>query len=342
MMKRLSSGSGNITLNKFNDALLLVPAINPEGIFESYFNIDDAQSEYTLARDPKSNPEQTMTEAIMQQLYAGGIAGCVSRTITSPIERLKTLAQATSPGQKSVGLIEGFKAIYTEGGIKSFFRGNFANCVKIAPETATKFIAFDEAKKVIAKDIGNITLIEKFISGGIAGSIAQFTVFPLETLKTRLSVSPPGTYSGLLNCFYTILTKEGVFKFYKGAGASIMGIVPYAGVDLSVNSIFKENASKYYANMQQEPTVLSLLLGGMVSSSCAMIITYPLNLVRTRLQTSGIPGRKVYRNAIHVIQDAISQDGYRGLYRGIVPNLLKVLPSTSISYAVYDYINKNK
>ena len=78
----------------------------------------------------------------------------------------------------------------------------------------------------------------------------------------------------------------------------------------------------------------------MVSSSCAMIITYPLNLVRTRLQTSGMPGRKVYTSAFHVIQDAVSQDGFRGLYRGLVPNMMKVLPSTSISYAVYDYINK--
>ena len=143
-----------------------------------------------------------------------------------------------------------------------------------------------------------------------------------------------------MNCFYTILKDEGVLKFYKGAGASVLGIVPYAGVDLSVNSIFKENVSKYYASMNQEPTVLSLLLGGMVSSSCAMIMTYPLNLVRTRLQTSGIPGRKVYKSASHVIQDTIAQDGFRGLYRGIVPNMLKVLPSTSISYAVYDYLNK--
>ena len=61
-----------ITLEKFNDSLLLLPSVNPEGIFESYFNVDDAQSEYTLARDPKSKPKQTMGEAIIQQLYAGG------------------------------------------------------------------------------------------------------------------------------------------------------------------------------------------------------------------------------------------------------------------------------
>ena len=340
MMKKLSSDSGSITLEKFNDALLLLPCVNPEGIFESYFNVDDAVSEYTVARDPKSKPKQTLAEAIMQQLYSGSIAGCVSRTVTAPIERLKTLAQAQNPGQKSISLIQGIKAIYLEGGIKPFFRGNLANCIKIAPETATKFIFFDEVKKVIAKDVGNITIFEKFLAGGMAGSIAQLTVYPLETLKTRLSVSPPGTYRGISDCFYTILKTEGFFKFYKGAGTSIIGIIPYAGVDLSVNSIFKENVSKYYASKKQEPTILSLLMGGMISSSCAMIITYPLNLVRTRLQTSGIPGRKVYRSAIHVVQEAVTQDGLKGLYRGLLPNMLKVLPSTSISYAVYDYVNK--
>ena len=340
MMHKLSSGSSRITLEKFNDALLLLPTVNPEGVLDAYFNVDDAQSEYTLARDPKSKPKQNMLDAILQQLYAGGIAGAVSRTATAPIERLKTLAQAAAPGQKSPGLIEGFKSIYTEGGIKGYFRGNLTNCIKIAPETATKFIAFDECKKLIASDVGNTTTFEKFIAGGIAGSIAQFTVYPLETLKTRLSVSPPGTYTGFLNCAYSIFKHEGPLRFYKGAGASVLGIIPYAGVDLSVNAIFKEYVSAYYASINKEPTVLSLLVGGMVSSSCAMVMTYPINLIRTRLQTSGLPGRKEYTGALHVLQDTLRIDGVRGMYRGMVPNMLKVLPSTSISYAVYDLINK--
>ena len=343
LMSKLSSGSTTrITLDKFTEALMLLPTVNPEGVFDAYFNVDDAQSEYTLARDPKSKSNQTMLDAILQQLYAGGIAGAISRTVTAPIERLKTLAQAAPPGQKSTGLVNGMKAIYSEGGVRGFFRGNFANCIKIAPETATKFIAFDECKKLIAKDVGNTTTFEKFFAGGIAGSIAQFTVYPLETLKTRLSVSPPGTYSSIFNCFMSVLKQEGPLRFYKGAGASIIGIIPYAGVDLSVNSIFKEQATLYYSKLNSEPPVYSCLLGGMVSSSCAMIITYPLNLVRTRLQTSGLPGRAVYSSAFQVIQETLKVDGFKGLYRGILPNMLKVLPSTSISYAVYDIINNRK
>ena len=44
---------------------------------------------------------------------------------------------------------------------------------------------------------------------------------------------------------------------------------------------------------------ITTLLGcGMVSSSCAMTVTYPIGLIRTRLQASGMPGvRPSHRTA---------------------------------------------
>jgi hypothetical protein len=65
--------------------------------------------------------------------------------------------------------------------------------------------------------------------------------------------------------------------------------------------------------------------------------SYPFQLVRTRLQSQGMPGRPIrYTSVIDCFQRTIEQDGVRGLYRGLQPNFLKALPSISISYAIYD------
>jgi solute carrier family 25 phosphate transporter 23/24/25/41 len=78
---------------------------------------------------------------------------------------------------------------------------------------------------------------------------------------------------------------------------------------------------------------------GMASSTAAMLCTYPLNLVRTRLQASGMPGVPSYAGPVECFARILKEEGASGLYRGVVPNLAKVLPATSISYAVYDLLS---
>lgn len=68
-----------------------------------------------------------------------------------------------------------------KGSVKAYFRGNGTNVVKIAPETAIKLAASDSLKVYIACDQECIQPQERFLSGAIAGAIAQVTAkaFPL-------------------------------------------------------------------------------------------------------------------------------------------------------------------
>jgi len=295
MVEHAERMHSHIGFEEFLDTLLLLPKKNPEAVFEAWESLplDDAESGFSIPRDARTALHQSISSAIIQQLYSGGIAGAVSRTATAPIDRIKILAQAAPPGAKSLGMMSTIRAIYAEGGIKGFFRGNGANVLKIAPETASKFMAFDYIKRLIARDPGNATIAERFVAGGAAGAFAQALIYPLEILKTRMAASPPGTYRSLWHCLAQTYRTEGARGLYKGLNASVAGIIPYAGVDLMVNSVFKEWASKWYSAHGQEPGVAILLCGGMISSTTAMICTYPLNLIRTRLQVC-IPTRAVF------------------------------------------------
>lgn len=68
--------------------------------------------------------------------------------------------------------------------------------------------------------------------GGIkrVGSSAQ-------VLKTRLTLRKTGQYSGMFDCAKQILRKEGVKAFYKGYVPNLVGIIPYAGIDLAVYEV---------------------------------------------------------------------------------------------------------
>ena len=232
--------------------------------------------------------------------------------------------------------------MYREGGARAFWRGNGANVVKVVPETAVKFVAFDVLKHRVARDPGNATVSERFAAGGLAGAAAQAAIYPLEMVKTRMALSSGPNAGGMAATALAIARESGPAGLFRGLQPSLVGIFPYAGIDLMANSVLKDAVAERYQAAGREPGVLELLGCGMASSTTAMMCTYPLNVVRTRMQTSGMPGATAYGGAAQCFFKILREEGGAGLYRGVVPSLAKVLPATSISYAVYDTLSTSR
>lgn len=58
-----------------------------------------------------------------------------------------------------------------------------------------------------------------------------------KVLKTRLTLGKTGQYKGMFDCAKKILRKEGIMAFYKGYVPNLVGIIPYAGIDLAVYEV---------------------------------------------------------------------------------------------------------
>uniref|UniRef100_H2ZCF8 EF-hand domain-containing protein n=1 Tax=Ciona savignyi TaxID=51511 RepID=H2ZCF8_CIOSA len=273
-------------------------------------------------------------------LVAGGLAGVVSRTCTAPLDRLKVLMQVHATKSNNLGIASGFKQMLHEGGAKSLWRGNGINVIKIAPETAVKFYAYEQMKRLIgAQSQGEIGAAEKFLAGSSAGVISQTTIYPMEVIKTRLALRRTGQYSGIFDCAYKLLVNEGPKAFFKGYVPNCIGIIPYAGIDLCIYETLKNYWIKSYGAEKEKPSVLLLLACGTTSSTCGQLASYPLALVRTKMQaqaslTSSNKGTKV--TMMSLFRSIVQSEGIFGLYRGLTPNFMKVAPAVSISYVVYE------
>lgn len=216
----------------------------------------------------------------------------------------------------------------------AFFRGNGTNVIKIAPETAIKLTCNDRIKRLVCEDIEEITPGQRMLSGALAGAVAQFSIYPLELVRTRLAVCPMGTYRGIWDCWRQIVRKEGWACFYRGLTPSLIGILPYAGVDIMTFELMKEYLLERYDGM---PPPYAILGAGMLSSSIAQFASYPLALVRTRMQAQGWSGKTLkYKGMWDVLAKAVEKEGVKGLYKGILPNLAKVAPAAGISWFVFE------
>ncbi|KAM7372514.1 hypothetical protein PAMP_009678 [Pampus punctatissimus] len=246
---------------------------------------------------------------------------------------------STSRGKN---LWSGLRGMVKEGGVFSLWRGNGINVLKIAPESAIKFMAYEQIKWLIrgSKEGGSLRVQERFIAGSLAGATAQTIIYPMEVLKTRLTLRKTGQYSGMADCARQILKTEGVRAFYRGYLPNTLGIIPYAGIDLAVYETLKNAWLQRYCVDSADPGVLVLLGCGTISSTCGQLASYPLALIRTRMQAQAITEGKPKLTMVGQFKYIISHEGVPGLYRGITPNFLKVIPAVSISYVVYEHMKK--
>ncbi|XP_029074654.1 calcium-binding mitochondrial carrier protein SCaMC-3 isoform X1 [Monodon monoceros] len=322
--------------------------------------------------------QEKLTGMWWKQLVAGAMAGAVSRTGTAPLDRLKVFMQVHASKTNRLNILGGLRSMIQEGGVRSLWRGNGINVLKIAPESAIKFMAYEQIKRAIWGQQETLHVQERFVAGSLAGATAQTIIYPMEVLKTRLTLRRTGQYKGLLDCAWRILEREGPRAFYRGYLPNVLGIIPYAGIDLAVyeqlcpqhpcvlgtvlaaafrecniilvlpghpsneqrsqvnQQTLKNRWLQQYSHDSADPGILVLLACGTISSTCGQIASYPLALVRTRMQAQASIEGAPQLSMLGLLRHILSQEGVRGLYRGIAPNFMKVIPAVSISYVVYE------
>ncbi|XP_063787123.1 mitochondrial adenyl nucleotide antiporter SLC25A23-like [Pseudophryne corroboree] len=334
---------GTLTIDwlEWRDHFLLNPLHNMEDVVTYWKHSSVLDIGESLAVPDEFSQKEIRSGTWWKQLLAGGVAGAVSRTGTAPLDRLKVLMQVHGSKSRGLSMLRGLKEMIEEGGIRSLWRGNGINVLKIAPESAIKFMAYEQIKKLIRGQHETLRVRERFIAGSLAGAIAQTVIYPMEVLKVRLALRRTGQFKGMSDCARQILRTEGIRAFSKGYLPNLLGIVPYAGIDLAVYETLKNTwLQRYRAGTSADPGVLVLLACGTVSSTCGQIASYPLALVRTRMQAQASVQGSPQLSMLALFRYIVTQEGVLGLYRGIAPNFMKVIPAVSISYVVYENMKR--
>jgi len=134
---------------------------------------------------------------------------------------------------------------------------------------------------------------------------------------------------------YSIAKTEGFFGLYRGLGATLLGIAPYVAINFATFDLLKrrflpDKNSKYFH-------VINLSLGATAGGTAATL-TYPTDLVRRRMQLQGFQGFDMprYDSIFGCFRDIVKKEGVGGLYKGMVPCWLKVVPSMAISFMIYE------
>ena len=128
---------------------------------------------------------------------------------------------------------------------------------------------------------------------------------------------------------------EGGFRaLYRGILPTVAGVAPYVGL----NFMIYESVRQYFTpEGQANPSAVGKLCAGAISGAVAQSCTYPLDVLRRRFQINTMSGMGYqYKSIADALRTIIAQEGIKGLYKGISPNLLKVAPSMASSWLSFE------
>ncbi|KAG6548617.1 hypothetical protein Mapa_010106 [Marchantia paleacea] len=271
--------------------------------------------------------------ANLKRLLSGAIAGAFSRTCVAPLETIRTHLMVGSGGQTVPAV---FNHIVGQEGWRGLFRGNGVNVIRVAPSKAIELFAYDTVKKFLtAKEGGKdkIPFPIAPVAGATAGVCSTLVMYPLELLKTRLTIQR-GVYDNLVHAIVKICKEEGPRELYRGLTPSLIGVIPYAATNYFAYDTLRKLYKKY--TKQERVGNLATLCIGSTSAAMSSACTFPLEVARKQMQLGAVSGRVVYKNLLHALTSILEQQGPSGLYRGLAASCFKLIPAAGISFMCYE------
>ncbi|KAH9057326.1 mitochondrial carrier domain-containing protein [Lactarius vividus] len=141
---------------------------------------------------PSKSSESWLSPQVSSYFVAGGIAGAASRTVVSPLERLKIIQQVQPrhTGKQYTGVWQSLGRMWKEEGFRGFMRGNGINCVRIIPYSAVQFTTYEQLKKWFTSNgKKQLDTPTRLTSGALAGITSVCTTYPLDLVRSRLSIA---------------------------------------------------------------------------------------------------------------------------------------------------------
>lgn len=225
-------------------------------------------------------------------------------------------------------------------GMLSFFKGNGMTVLKITPFSAAEFYFYEVYKGFLypGKEKNQLGYGPKLICGSLTGITASFLTYPLDLVKTYLTVNTDNAQKvNFIEQTRIIVRQHGVLGLYKGLGASLIGIGPFIGVKMSsfdwmMANFGPEKGSRYI--------VYYNLIIGALAGTAAVTVTYPTDLVRKLVQLNGQPGHN-YTGLADACGQLWAKEGFMGFYKGLWATYLKVAPMTAILFLTNESLKRH-
>ncbi|CAH8438549.1 unnamed protein product [Dicrocoelium dendriticum] len=300
---------------------------------------------------------QFLSGSKVPDFLAGLTGGAVSTLILHPLDLAKIRLQvnegtgAVKYRPKTRSTIGTLAEVVQLRGFRGLYLGLVPNVIGASGSWGLYFLLYAALKSYVQEGDGTKALpaLHYFGCGAVAGSVTLTIMNPIWVIKTRLCLQYErltqasqvpskiacGQFSsvGLWSALVQLWRHEGVAGFYRGYLPGLFG-VSHGAIQFMLYDRMRDmyNASYRKQVVNTKLSAVEYLVLSSVSKIAASLLTYPYQVVRSRLQDQ----HRQYSGVLHVIRVLWIGEGLVGFYKGVVPNLLRVTPACAITFVLYE------
>lgn len=177
-----------------------------------------------------------------------------------------------------VGFRSVIQILYQEHGLFRFWKGTHVMALGCIPSHTSYFLAYERLKGFFGYNNEEFDLKATLCIGASTTFVHDFFITPADVIKQRLQLC-----SGLTarDCARNIIKEEGIKGLYRSYPITVGMNVPFASSVVCIN----ENAKTLVKPWERQNPLLWYFLCAGLSGGIAGMITNPLDVVKTRLQT---------------------------------------------------------
>lgn len=194
------------------------------------------------------------------------------------------------------------------------------------------------------------SILIKFVSAGLAASVAEAVTIPIDTAKVRLQIQGENAvlanvqngvatansnvqYRGMIGSMITVAKTDGFRSLYKGLVPGIHRQLCFASIRIGLYDTVKE----FYGDDDvNNPKVIKKILASCTTGVFAVSVAQPTEVAKVRFQADG--SRFGSNKALDAYKSIFKNEGLRGLWKGAFANMARLSTVNASELVVYDMV----